>query len=288
MFKRIKWVADAGQIVRALGISMAAMALGVYAMLLQERRGGMVVLAAVILLLGAGAVLQVGRAVRLMHGRHKELATSAARAERHYFKVLVRILQAIEARDRYHVGRGKRVGHMAFRLAVQFGLDRQHCKLLRVIGQVADLGMVAVPERVLNKALPLGGDECRTIRLHPEKSYRILEPLTFLRQVLPAVRYHHERCNGTGYPRGLKGGEIPVEARLLAVADAYEAMTHDRPNRPAMSQLEAVEELRRCSPEGFDAKCVKALEEVLHISQFTRPAATEPTEDVQPQVATTA
>jgi HD-GYP domain-containing protein (c-di-GMP phosphodiesterase class II) len=83
--------------------------------------------------------------------------------------------------------------------------------------------------------------------------------------VLPAIRAHHERLNGTGYPAGLAGDEIPLGARILAVADAYEAMTHDRPHRPAVSPLIAMRELRRCCPSGFDPQCVEALAHVLNV-----------------------
>ena len=120
----------------------------------------------------------------------------------------------------------------------------------------------------------------RTVREHSDISYEVLKPLAMLAPVLPAIRHHHERTNGTGYPAALAGDAIPLEARILAVADAYDAMTHDRPHRQALSSLVALRELRRCCPSGYDSRCVEALAEVLHAPamekvQATMAAATE-------------
>ena len=111
-------------------------------------------------------------------------------------------------------------------------------------------------------------DEFRTIQKHSEVSYEILRPLRCLKEMLLAVRYHHERMNGTGYPAGISGDEIPLEAKILAVADAYDAMTHDRPHRPAMTPMIAVQELRRCTPHGYDESCVEALADIIHVNKF--------------------
>jgi HD-GYP domain-containing protein (c-di-GMP phosphodiesterase class II) len=150
----------------------------------------------------------------------------------------------------------------------QLGLDHRLRGLLSLAAQVHDIGLLAVPEEILNRPSRLGNDEFRTIRKHPEMSFRILQPLTFMTEVLPAVRYHHERMNGTGYPHGLAGQEIPLSARILAVADAYDAMTHDRPHRPALAAIEALRELRRCTPAGYDERCVAALEAIMHLARL--------------------
>ena len=111
--------------------------------------------------------------------------------------------------------------------------------------------------------------EFRTIQKHSEVSYEILKPLESLREVLPAIRYHHERMNGTGYPAGIREEEIPLGARILAVADAYDAMTHDRPHRSAMTPLAAMKELDRCTPHGYDRTCVDALAGMMHLPLLT-------------------
>lgn len=251
-----------------MGVSALAIALGVYAIVLQEHGWKVVLLAAVVLLVAAGAVLQVSRAVRLLHDKQEELRRSAARAERHYFKVLRRVAAAIEAREPYTRGRSKRVGLLARQMAEKMSLPSRQCRLLGLAAQVHDIGLLSVPDGILNKPAKLAAQEFRSVKKHPEVSFRILEPLNFLAEVLPAVRYHHERMNGTGYPYGLSGDQLPVSARILAVADAFDAMTHDRPHRRALSALEAVGELHRCSPAGYDEKCIAALEEVAHVHQI--------------------
>ncbi len=290
MFKRIKLVAGAGEVARSMSISAIAIALGVYAMVLQENRGGAVVLAAIVLLVAAGAMLQVGRGVRQLHRKHQDTHESALRAERHYFKVLRRIMSAIENRDPYTRGRSKRIGYLARRIGENIGLDDYQCRMLDLAGQVHDLGLLSVPDYILNKPSRLGSDEFRTVKKHTELSYQILEPLTFLTDMLPAVRYHHERMNGTGYPHELQYEEIPIAARILAVADAYDAMTHDRPHRPALPVIEAMNELKRCSPAGYDEQCVSALEEVLNMKNLQkahRATKSETTETPVPEMAAT-
>jgi HD-GYP domain-containing protein (c-di-GMP phosphodiesterase class II) len=270
LFGRIKIVAGAGEVARSMCISAIAIAMGVYAMVLQEHHGCIVILAVIILLVAGGAMLQVGRGVRQLHRKHLDTHESALRAERHYFKVLRRIVSAVENRDPYTHGRSKRIGHFARQIGEKLGLDDYQCRMLDLSGQVHDIGLLSVPEHILNKPARLGNEEFRTIKMHAEISYRILEPLTFMAEMLPAIRYHHERMNGTGYPHKLRSDDIPIPARILAVADAYDAMTHDRPHRSALPPIEAMNELRRCSPAGYDEKCVSALEEVLHMKHLRK------------------
>jgi HD-GYP domain-containing protein (c-di-GMP phosphodiesterase class II) len=266
--KRIKIVPDSAGIGRAVALSGMAIALAVYAMVMHERKFSVVLLGATILLIAIGAILQVARAVRLMRLQHDRLHVASQRAERHYLKVLRRILAAVEARQDYSRGRSKRIGGLTRRVALRLGMDSNQSRLLDLAGQVHDIGLLAVPERILNKPARLGGDEFRAIQRHAEISYRILEPLTFLAEALPAIRYHHERMNGTGYPFQLRGEAIPLAARILAVVDAYDAMTHDRPYRPALTPFDALEELRRCCPAGYDENCVAALEGIMNMKHL--------------------
>ena len=268
MLHRIKLTADASGIARSVAVSAVAIALCIYAMAVQTDHGAFVLLSAIVLLLAAGLFLQVSRAVRQLHHKHGELHQAAREAEWHYFKVLRRIMAAIEAREHYTRGRSKRIGFLAKRMGEELGLDATECHMLYMAGQVHDIGLLAVPDYVLNKASRLGSEEYRAIKGHSETSYRILQPLTIMTDVLPAVRYHHERMNGTGYPNGLTGEQIPLLARIMAVADSYDAMTHDRPHRPGLPPIEALSELRRCSPAGYDGQCVAALEEVMHVRKL--------------------
>ncbi len=265
LVRRFRFIADSGVIIRSVTISAVAIALCIYAMAIQADRGTFLLLSAAILLIAGSTTLQVGRAVRQLQRKHDELREASLQAERHYFKVLRRIMAAVEAREQYTRGRSKRIGFLAKRIAEQIGLEAQQCHSLYLAGQVHDIGLLAVPEYILNKPSRLGNAEFRTVQRHAETSYRLLKPLTSLSDILPAVRYHHERMNGTGYPHGLKGEQIPLSARVIAVVDAYDAMTHDRPYRAAVPPIEAINELRRCSPAGYDPQCVAALEEVMHM-----------------------
>ncbi len=251
-----------------MGISAVAIALCIYAMTITGGGANFVLLSVIGLLVSAGAALPVGRAVRMMHRRHDELHEASVQAEKHYFKVLRRIMAAVEARERYTRGRSKRIGLLSQHIGEKLGLDHRQCHMLYLAGQVHDIGLLSVPDYILNKPSRLGNEEFRAVQRHAEASYKILRPLSSLVEILPAVRHHHERMNGTGYPQKLQGEQIPFSARILAVADAYDAMTHDRPHRAALPALESLNELRRCSPAGYDPQCVSALEEIMHLKSL--------------------
>jgi HD-GYP domain-containing protein (c-di-GMP phosphodiesterase class II) len=275
----VKLTADGAGIVRAVAVSVVAIALCILAMSMTESRSAFVLLAAVILLTAAAAALQVGHAVRGMHDQNDQVRSAARAAEEHYFRVLRRIVSAIENREAYTRGRSRRIGWLARRIGERMGLSEAEGHTLHMAGQVHDIGLLAVPDHILSKPSCLGTDEYRTVQRHPEFSHRILHPLSTLSGLLPAIRYHHERMNGTGYPHGLRGEEIPLTARILAVADAYDAMTHDRPHRPALPPIEALNELHRCSPSGYDPACVEALEEVLNMRKLREVHGPEATEE---------
>ena len=270
MLTKIRFVPGAGEIVRAVGISALAIALAVYVLVTHKSHAAHVAMGAIVLVVMASTLLHVSRSVRMLHLQQDEARQAGRHAEHHYFKVLRRVLAALEAREPYTRGRSKRIGYLARRVAEQLGLDYDQCRLLDMAGQVHDIGLLAVPDSILNKPTRLGAVEFRNMGRHSDASCDILRPLTFLADVLPAIRYHHERMNGTGYPFGLSGDDIPLTARILAVVDAYDAMTHDRPHRAALSDVDALEELERCAPAGYDADCVAALGEVMRNRQLRR------------------
>ena len=136
----------------------------------------------------------------------------------------------------------------------------QRCRLG---GWLHDVGKLAVPERILNKPGPLDDAEWEVMRTHSAVGADIVHRIPALRQVAPAVRHHHERYSGDGYPDGLAGQAIPIEARIIAAADAYAAMTADRPYSPARTTQEATAELRRSAGSHFDPAVVDALLAVL-------------------------
>jgi HD-GYP domain-containing protein (c-di-GMP phosphodiesterase class II) len=126
-----------------------------------------------------------------------------------------------------------------------------------------DIGKIGIPENILKKPGRLTSKEQNVVKLHPYVGVQILEPIDILEPIISIIYYHHERFDGKGYLEGLKGEQIPLGARVLAVADAFDAMTSDRPYRRALTVAEAIEELRRCSGSQFDPSIVKAFLKVV-------------------------
>lgn len=253
-------------------VIVPALAVAVVAAVLASKGSGplSLVLSVFLLLLAATAMLQVHRDVSRLRRRSSDLHKMSVQAEQHYIVVLKHVIGYLDARNAETRGRGERVGNLAQAIAVKMGLPRDRCELLNLAGQLHDIGMIAVSERILAKRSALAGGEFGQVKKHCEVSVQLLAPLESLSEVMPAILHHHERMNGTGYPHGLAGESIPLEARILAVADSYDAMTHDRPHRTAISPAEAVLELHRCSPAGYDVRCVEAISQVLKLDALMK------------------
>jgi HD-GYP domain-containing protein (c-di-GMP phosphodiesterase class II) len=255
-------------VVRPVCICIVAMVVASSGMVLRGGPVTNIIFGSIIVAVAGVMIFQVHWAVTHLGRRSQLIRQGAVQAEQHYINVLREITHIVEARDRYTGGHSERVGRLAEQIAHQLGLPAKRCEQLNLAGQLHDIGLLAVPDRVLRKQEGFGVGDYRTVQKHSEISYELLKPLESLADILPAIRYHHERLNGTGYPLGLAGDDIPLEARILAVADAYEAMTHDRPQRSAMTPLRAMEELRRCTPSGYDGRCVEALAQIAHLPQL--------------------
>ena len=215
---------------------------------------GGVVVAVVALML-----LRIHWSLDALSSHSEGLSEAAAIAEEHYIDVLLRIVRSVEARDKYSIGHSERVGQLAARMGEHMGLSDHEVHQLGIAGELHDIGMVAIPEHIIAGRAKMGVEGFRTVKTHSQIGHDVLVPLQSIPGVLDAVRYHHERMNGTGYPEGLRGEEIPLYARIVAVVDTYDAMTHDRPQRLAITSFAAVQELRRCTPAGYDSDCVDAL-----------------------------
>ena len=181
--------------------------------------------------------------------------------------LLSALSRAVEARDPYARGHSARVTEIAAAIARRLGWDEDQLALLHLGGPLHDVGKLGVSEEVLTKPGRLDERELAQIRRHPRFGARILLRVAALRAALPYVLYHHERWDGGGYPTGRAGEAIPVEARVLAVADAFDAMTSDRPYRPALGRDEALAEIARCSGTQFDPEIVRVFLEL-----FAEPA----------------
>ena len=159
---------------------------------------------------------------------------------------------AIDAKDRYTFGHSERVAHMASKLALAVGMSREQAERVRIAGLVHDVGKIGVPEAVLTKQGRLTDEEFAQIKRHPEVGFNILRDIHLLEDILPGVLHHHERYDGRGYPHGLAGERIPFIARILAVADTFDAMSSTRSYRSAMAREVVLAEIGRCSGTQFD------------------------------------
>jgi diguanylate cyclase (GGDEF)-like protein len=170
------------------------------------------------------------------------------------------LAHAVDARDAYTGSHSYMVGELAARVAKRMGLDSEAIELTRLAGSLHDLGKLAIPEEILRKPGPLNEAERLVLERHPQIGYRMLDSLG-VEPVATWVLYHHERWDGNGYPERRAAGEIPLGARILFVADAYDAMTTDRVYRGRLSHERAMAELERCSGTQFDPAVVAAFKE---------------------------
>ncbi|MCX7599880.1 MAG: HD-GYP domain-containing protein [Armatimonadetes bacterium] len=170
---------------------------------------------------------------------------------------------AVDAKDPYTRGHSQRVAALAVGVGRQIGLTKDEIEQLQLAALLHDVGKIAVSTEVLTKPSALDGNEWSMIKSHPARGAEILVCVSQLAGIIPAVRYHHERLDGSGYPEGLKGEEIPLLARIVGVCDAYDAMTSARPYRGAMLPQAALSELRAVAGKTFDHRVVEALAKVV-------------------------
>jgi len=164
---------------------------------------------------------------------------------------------AIDAKDHYTQGHSQKVSTYAVLLAEALGLSEAEVEEVRLAGVLHDIGKVGIPESILNKSGPLNPDEWETMKTHVQYGARILEPLDGLSRVQQMVKHHHEFFDGSGYPEGLGGSRIPLGARIIAIADAYDTITSDRMYKKARTAEEAFAELERCDGAQFDPDLVE-------------------------------
>jgi putative nucleotidyltransferase with HDIG domain len=174
------------------------------------------------------------------------------------FDAIQVLAAAVEARDPYTGGHIERVMHYALHLARQLGWTDERLVDVQMGAALHDIGKIGVNDGVLRKAGPLDPSDWEQMRSHPEVGAKIVAGVGFFGKIIPYVLYHQERFDGTGYPHGLAGDAIPIEGRLVAVADAFDAMTTARPYRPARSPQQALEIIQQDSGAAFDPQIVRA------------------------------
>ncbi|WP_395110380.1 HD-GYP domain-containing protein [Actinomadura sp. SCN-SB] len=186
-------------------------------------------------------------------------AFEQTRAQRQaHAATLAALCQAVETKDYYTRGHSERVSRGSVMIAQEIGMRSDRVEAIRYAGMLHDVGKLGVPTKVLQKTGPMSEDDLAAIQLHPMRGLEIVRDIGFLDEALAGIMHHHEKMNGRGYPMGLAGDEIPEFARIIAVADAFDAMTSNRSYRAACTIEEAVVELRRCAGDQFDPVMVES------------------------------
>jgi response regulator RpfG family c-di-GMP phosphodiesterase len=195
----------------------------------------------------------------------EKVAEQAQKIRASFFNAITALAYALEAKDVYTSGHSQRVTEISVAIAEHLGLPKESIEKIRLAGLVHDIGKIGVRESVLNKPASLSDSEFKHVRLHSQAGERILQPIVDDEEILKAVRHHHERYDGTGYPDGLKGEQIPQLARIIAVADTFDAMTSERPYRKALTKEAACAEVERCRGTQFDPEVADAFLELRRV-----------------------
>ncbi len=182
--------------------------------------------------------------------------------KRDILEVINALLMVIDGKDHYTMSHSLLVMDYAQSIARKLGLPKKEQETIRFAAFLHDVGKIAIPDGILQKPGRLTSQEYAVMKLHPKEGAKIIGQISFLKEVLPLVLYHHERLDGTGYPEGLKGNAIPLGARILAVADTYSALISGRPYKPALSITESITIIKNLKGK-LDENLIKVfLEEV--------------------------
>jgi len=187
------------------------------------------------------------------------------------FSTVRGLVAAIDAKDEYTRGHSERVFHVSVKIGEALGLSHEELQILSWAALLHDVGKIAIQRSILNKPARLTDDEYRTIQSHPVRGCKVLEPIPQLRNVLPTIRHHHERYDGRGYPDGLAGEAIPRLARIIAVADAYDAITSTRAYREARTTEYAREQIETGAGSQFDPEVARVFLELMRTGQLDQP-----------------
>jgi putative nucleotidyltransferase with HDIG domain len=210
-------------------------------------------------LLATGSSLEVDALTRSFNSMMATVAAAEAETQSTYVGAIRALALALDARDPYTAGHSERVSAISVTIGRQMALDAEDIDILRLGALLHDIGKIGISDHVLRKPEALTAEEFELIKEHPVLGARMLRSVPFLTQHLPIVELHHERPDGRGYPYGLTADEIPMLARIVHVADAFDAMTSARAYRPALDSGYAIRELWRCAGTQFDAEVVQAL-----------------------------
>lgn len=217
---------------------------------------------------------RVSERTKLLEEAHKKIQDT-------YLQTVTSLVEAMTAKDTYLYSHSHNVATNATVIAQELGFSKERMQRLQHGCELHDLGKIAVPDRILLKPGPLTDEEYDIIKLHPVWGARILGPLTFMRDITEMVHQEHERWDGNGYPLGLQGEQIRMEARIIAVADALDAMVCDRPYRQRITLEKACEEIERCSGTQFDPQVVEAFLQSFRKGNLTVDAHPHPEDSIR-------
>lgn len=189
---------------------------------------------------------------------YKEVQRASGTIDANVLASIESLARALEARDAYTRGHSDRVNKFSMAIGRIMGLSKHELEILHDASLLHDIGKIGVPDRILLKPTRLTEEEYDIMKSHAQMGADILSSMSFLREHVPLIRWHHERQDGKGYPDGLRGSEIPIGARIIQVADTWDAMTSNRPYRRALSNEVAASELIKYSGTQFDADVVDA------------------------------
>lgn len=201
---------------------------------------------------------EVNRLGAALNAAARSILNSQADLDALYLQFVETMAQALDARDPYTAGHSLRVAEYSHALALAMGLSEEDADTIRVAAQLHDIGKIGIPDIVLSKPGPLTPDERGLIRLHPQIGCKILKKVGRFEKLLGVVELHHENHDGSGYPYGLAGHAVPIEARIVHVADAFDAMTSNRSYRSALTLQSAIHEIERNAGRMFDPQAAQA------------------------------
>ena len=214
------------------------------------------VLLGIVLLAVVYLWIQEVRDRRRMQVVNEELLATQEELKESNIAAMKALITSEEARDPYTSGHSRRVTEYAVAIAKKMGLDEARARHIEYAGYLHDIGKIGISDAILNKESRLTDEEWRIIRKHPNTALEILNPLKFLPEEKVIIKHHHERYDGNGYPDGLKGEDIPVGARIMAVADSFDAMNSKRPYRDAFPEDKIITELKTVRGTQLDPKIV--------------------------------
>ncbi|HXH27756.1 MAG TPA: HD domain-containing phosphohydrolase, partial [Candidatus Polarisedimenticolia bacterium] len=224
--------------------------------------------------LGALAATFNGMAEQIQ-GYVQRLASAAQLNNELFMGTIKALAEAIDEKDPYTRGHSERVNRYAVLLAKQMGLSRAEIRQVHISSLFHDIGKIGIEDKILRKPAVLTDEEYTIMKQHPEKGAQMLSKIKAMKDIIPGMRFHHERWDGSGYPLRLRGEQIPLAARIVAVADAFDAMTTNRPYQKAMPYDKAIARLFELADKAFDRRVVSAFSDAFKSGVIREPRAAE-------------